>query len=484
MISDSSRHRQKYLFTTVSEPPSGPKIDPKPSTMTETVIGAEIRGAGLSKSDDDDSDDSVVMKDVKKKRSEGVYLTENNAEETASTHKHNSDYGERSPTKAKASRTQNDDSKVIFNVGDLVWARAMNSTYYPCVVTPDPHFKFHTKIVKADPGNLGNKSGSSPEDGQRQYHVHYLGENKRVWLHKNFIMPYRGLAQYEKLVMEDLQNINKIYKPKTEASKLAWREGVQIAQGMEDLSNRERVAKCDLARILERGGDKVLQKKMEIEKEKQRRTSSSDKSPEKFKSPSSPRKRIDLDEKKKSLQYNRKDELAYKMSRLSDSDKKRKSSDDAEKKLNAYKPFVSFNVFENKSAPTFNRSFKIKSDPKPLKEEQETDSSSDENRKVLSDSPIRETSFSLRDLNGSSRKQVRIQEDRKENNKTENEKEDFGERVSDKTMISENLSEGSLVWAKQRVGSIFLAPTGTQSVKMSVSQSVWDINQKNIGEEF
>ena len=482
MISDSSRHRQKYLFTTVSEPPSGPKIDPKPSTMTETVIGAEKRGAGLSKSDDDDSDDSVVMKDVKKKRSEGVYLTENNFEETASTHKHNSDYGEGSPS--KTSRTQNDDSKVIFNVGDLVWARAMNSTYYPCVVTPDPHFKFHTKIVKADPGNLGNKSGSSPEDGQRQYHVHYLGENKRVWLHKNFIMPYRGLAQYEKLVMEDLQNINKIYKPKTEASKLAWREGVQIAQGMEDLSNRERVAKCDLARILERGGDKVLQKKMEIEKEKQRRTSSSDKSPEKFKSPSSPRKRIDLDEKKKSLQYNRKDELAYKMSRLSDSDKKRKSSDDAEKKLNAYKPFVSFNVFENKSAPTFNRSFKIKSDPKPLKEEQETDSSSDENRKVLSDSPIRETSFSLRDLNGSSRKQVRIQEDRKENNKTENEKEDFGERVSDKTMISENLSEGSLVWAKQRVGSIFLAPTGTQSVKMSVSQSVWDINQKNIGEEF
>ena len=421
-----------------------------PSKMTETVMVAEKRGAVLSRSEEDDSDDSGVIKDVNKKKPEEVNMMETNVEDNDVSRKQKPASADRSPS--KSSRPESGDSRVSFSVGDLVWARAINSTFYPCVVTPDPHFKFHTKIVKSDPGNLGNKSGSLQEDGQRQYHVHYLGENKRVWLQRNLIMPYRGLAHYEKLAMEDLQNINKIYKPKTEASKLAWREGVQIAQGMEELSNRERVAKCDLARMLERGGDKALQKKIEMEKEKQRRKSGSDKSPEKFKSPSSPRKSIDSDEKKKSMQYNRKDELAYKMSRLSDSDKKKRKSDDLEKKTDTSKPLIPFNVFENKSTPTFNRSFKIKSDPKPPKEEQETDSSSDESKKVLSDSPIRETSFSLRDLNGSSRKQVRIQEERKESTETEDEKEEVSERLTEKIIDSDNLSEGSLVWAKQRVG--------------------------------
>ena len=196
---------------------------------------------------------------------------------------------------------------------------------------------------------------------------------------------------------------------------------------------------------------RLLQKKLEMEKEKQRRSSGSEKSPEKFKSPTSPRKSIDSDEKKKSMQYNRKDELAYKMSRLSDSDKKKRKSEDVEKKTDTNKPLIPFNVFENKSTPTFNRSFKIKSDQKPAKEEQETDSSSDESRKVLNDSPIRETSFSLRDLNGSSRKQVRIKENRKESTETEDEKEDVVERMMDQTINSDSLSEGSLVWAKQRV---------------------------------
>ena len=139
------------------------------------------------------------------------------------------------------------------------------------------------------------------------------------------------------------------------------------------------------------------------------------------------------------------------MSRLTDSDKKKRKSEDTEKKTDSNKPLIPFNVFENKSTPTFNRSFKIKSDPKPVKEEQETDSSSDESRKVLNDSPIRETSFSLRDLNGSSRKQVRIQENRKESTETEDEKEDIVDRMMDQTINSDDLSEGSLVWAKQRV---------------------------------
>ena len=38
----------------------------------------------------------------------------------------------------------------MFNVGDLVWGRTMGSSYHPCVVSQDPHFRFHTKIVKAE----------------------------------------------------------------------------------------------------------------------------------------------------------------------------------------------------------------------------------------------------------------------------------------------------------------------------------------------
>ena len=221
---------------------------------------------------------------------------------------------------------------------------------------------------------------------------------------------------------------------------------------MEELGPRERVARCDLARRMERGGDKAVQKKLEMEKEKQRRMSGSDKSPEKFKSPSSPRKSLDSDEKKKSMQYNRKDELAYKMSRLSDSDKKKRKCDE-EKKAEDVKPLIPFNVFENKSTPTFNRSFKIKSDPKPVKEEQDTDSSSDESRKVMSGSPTRETSFSLRDLNGSARKPFRPQEERKES--TEEEKTDNGDcLISSDSITSVHFTEGSLVWAKQRVSWI------------------------------
>ena len=40
----------------------------------------------------------------------------------------------------------------VFNVGDLVWGRTMGSSYHPCVVSQDPYFRFHTKIVKAEPG--------------------------------------------------------------------------------------------------------------------------------------------------------------------------------------------------------------------------------------------------------------------------------------------------------------------------------------------
>ena len=36
------------------------------------------------------------------------------------------------------------------DVGDLVWARIIGSSYYPAIVTTEPQYKFHTKLVMDD----------------------------------------------------------------------------------------------------------------------------------------------------------------------------------------------------------------------------------------------------------------------------------------------------------------------------------------------
>merc|ERR1711862_960607 len=75
----------------------------------------------------------------------------------------------------------------------------------------------------------------------------------------------------------------------------------------------------------------------------------------------------------KSMQYRRKDELQYKMSRSSEYDKRKRKSED-EKKVEEVKPIIPFNVFDASTTPTFNRSFKIKQ-IKPEPEEPITKSS-------------------------------------------------------------------------------------------------------------
>jgi len=269
---------------------------------------------------------------------------------------------------------------VMFNVGDLVWGRTVGTSYHPCVVSQDPQFRFHTKIVKAEPGSCLESSPGSGGTGERQYHVQYLGDNKRVWLPSKQIIPYKGIADYEQMAIQDVKNINKIYKPKTEALKNAWREAVLLAQQLEQLTPQERISRCDMARLRERGG-KALQKKMEFDSK--RRSSESDdssrgrrssessdmKSPERFKSPTSPRKPVDKEkdgeERRKSAQYRRREEMDYKMHKGMGQVKKRKSTDE-ERKTEIPKP-TPLNVLDVVS-PTFNRSFKIKSKSKEVPE--------------------------------------------------------------------------------------------------------------------
>jgi hypothetical protein len=88
-------------------------------------------------------------------------------------------------------------------LGDIVWGRLPNSCYYPAVVTMD-HFKFFTKIVKAEPGfvsrdpETGHERQSSPDKpvAKKQYHVQFLADNRRSWLSEEFVIAYRGASRY------------------------------------------------------------------------------------------------------------------------------------------------------------------------------------------------------------------------------------------------------------------------------------------------
>ena len=404
---------------------------------TEPVSSAErLQLQPASRSEEDDSDDSGVIKDVTKTQAEGSNNGANTTAEPVSE-----DDGGRSKTPKKGGGER---EAVSFGPGDLVWARTATSIYYPCVVTQDPHFKFHTKIVKSDPGHhiggAGSPGGSETAEGHRQYHVHYLGENKRLWLPRSLIIPYKGMSHYEKLAMDDFQNVNKIYKPKAEASKTAWRDAVLIAQKLESLDSRERIKECELARALERGGEKAAQKKLELERQ-QRSQETGDKQQERFKSPtsSSVRRSSESDDKKKS--YRMKDELAYKMSKMSETERERKKrKSGGEKKPEVVKP-IPFNLFDS-TTPTFNRSFKIKQ-VKPVDSEDNIEALKPEESEGAK-SPV-SPGYSNGSSNTKEEKSLKEDVEPAEDVKT-NQDSDLKEETNQSA-----LSEGSLVWAKQRV---------------------------------
>ena len=238
--------------------------------------------------------------------------------------------------------------------------------------------------MKSEPGSsavdheTGKLRGGSLEEPCRQYHLQKLGDNQRLWLASHLIIPFTGIADYEKLAIQDVKNINKIYKPKTEAAKMSWREAVLIAQQLEPMGPKDRVQKCDWARLREIGGP-ALQKKLEYDNKKREEEENGaagktegNGTQEKFKSPTSPRKGAEKEEqgRGRSDQMRRKDEMDYKMFRMSSIQKK---SDDKKRKRQSSEsssgPEVSSPVKMTVSEPTtpvttFNRSFKVKKEVK------------------------------------------------------------------------------------------------------------------------
>ena len=95
--------------------------------------------------------------------------------------------------------------------------------------------------MKSEPGSsavdheTGKVRGAILEEPCRQYHLQQLGDNRRLWVQSHLIIPFTGIADYEQLAIQDVKNISKIYKPKTEAAKVSWREAVLVAQQLEPM---------------------------------------------------------------------------------------------------------------------------------------------------------------------------------------------------------------------------------------------------------
>ena len=164
--------------------------------------------------------------------------------------------------------------------------------------------------------------------------------------------------------------------------KNSWKEAVLAAQHLEAVDPRERLKRCDLARLEDRGG-KALIKKYENdqrqEDHQQRSRPGDSEAAVPLRSPStspavSPKKNSSpgaMEPHKKSSgggsgHYNRRDEMEYKMHRLSEGGqaRKRKISHSEDKGAAVRpKPVIPPVMFETpRATPTFSRSFKIKKD--------------------------------------------------------------------------------------------------------------------------
>ena len=319
---------------------------------------------------------------------------------------------------------------VVYILGDILWCRQPNSCYHPAVIVNDPHYKFCTKIVKSE----STADNSEENHETRQYHVQYLSDNRLQWIPDKYCMLYRGLEEYDKLVIDDVNNI-KIYKPKPDKMQ-AWKDSLVIADEIHRLDRTERVRRLETMRMFkkDRAFMNADHKKASLEAQL---------SPTKSKSSAVPPKKTNdhgTEEKsaKKNINYSRESEMAYKMhrgvARIPEGKKVKNATDQDASKSPLANPIV-FNT-----NATFSKSFKIKKSkepesevlPEPLQDEPTVEESS------LSESgpSVSETSDVLEDI-----------------------APDESETVSDYVLSNQKveraaeidgLGEGSLVWSKMR----------------------------------
>lgn len=381
-----------------------------------------------------------------------------------------------------------------YDVGDLVWARIAGASYHPAIVTKDPHYKFHTKIVKAEVGTTNldpetRKPVLSPDalEPARQYHIQFLGDNKRMWLTGKLMLAYKGITHYENLAISDVKNI-KLYRPKTEAMKSHWRDAVLIAKHLETLETKERIRKCDHSRLSDIG-DKALQRKMEydaqVDKQKTIEKEKEHVKQEKIKSPKIPKipmkspiqelmnknKKDHLDrekeekEKRKSEHYRRKEEMDYKMHRISSAsdrerlEKERKEKEKKERsKEKRAKEKAEKRKHESRSSDTKPPS---ESNPNQTEADNASNTTTDPKHITTLHGPGEDNKVKIGngDINNDRNNEEQADSDNGENGKEDKSspnRQGNGGRGSKPTSeietetIADGLGEGVLVWAKMR----------------------------------
>ena len=325
--------------------------------------------------------------------------------------------------------------------------------------------------MKSEPGSsavdheTGKVRGAILEEPCRQYHLQQLGDNRRLWVQSHLIIPFTGIADYEQLAIQDVKNINKIYKPKTEAAKVSWREAVLVAQQLEPMPPTERVRKCDWARLREIGGP-ALQKKLEYDNKKRAEAEAENKersrkgpgegSPEKFKSPSSPRKGGEETERRKSDQVRRREEMDYKMFRMSsmqkksDDKKRKRQSSEGGGSSEATSPTKPAVPEPQSPVTTFNMSFKKKKEVKIKLDDDDSDSK----RSVTGGKTMTEGGNGVAQSNSSNGSELSATGGIINGSGLAGDGGHMGKTVHtdiETETAGEGMGEGTLVWAKMRV---------------------------------
>uniref|UniRef100_A0A673L497 Histone-lysine N-methyltransferase NSD3 n=1 Tax=Sinocyclocheilus rhinocerous TaxID=307959 RepID=A0A673L497_9TELE len=123
-------------------------------------------------------------------------------------------------------------SCVLYEIGDLVWAKVGTYPWWPCMVSSDPQSNVHIRLNKR---------------GVKEYHVQFFGSvPERAWIHEKRIVVYKGESQFEELQAETLRKATnptekqKLLKPQSQKERAQWEVGVGHAEAALQMTREER----------------------------------------------------------------------------------------------------------------------------------------------------------------------------------------------------------------------------------------------------
>uniref|UniRef100_A0A8C1WJ54 Histone-lysine N-methyltransferase NSD3 n=1 Tax=Cyprinus carpio TaxID=7962 RepID=A0A8C1WJ54_CYPCA len=123
-------------------------------------------------------------------------------------------------------------SFVLYEIGDLVWAKVGTYPWWPCMVSSDPQSNVHIRLNKR---------------GVKEYHVQFFGSvPERAWIHEKRTVVYKGESQFDELQAETLRKATnptekqKLLKPQSQKERAQWEVGVGHAEAALQMTREER----------------------------------------------------------------------------------------------------------------------------------------------------------------------------------------------------------------------------------------------------